>query len=306
MIVVLLMSITIASCSGDEPSNGSGDNTSTKEGSIYGLVTNSETAEPVRGADVKLHAHIQGSGYTKLVSSVVTYDDGHFEFQNLSPGLYEVTVTNDRYKNFSQELEVKPGQISKVDLKLTYIPDNLSVITKGYDMDSDYLRLLGAFNSRGAYGVDEYGFYFGTEPNPNKTGKKYQVYSSSYSFYVDIRLSDLSSSTYYFQAFAKNKYQEVYGEVFSVTIKDSSSLYGTIVEAISGEPISYASITLSPGGITQYSDSHGLYGFSNIEPMQYTITVQKSGYRTNRKLVTVISGKATVADVTLSKVDDYE
>lgn len=82
-----------------------------------------------------------------------------------------------------------------------------------------------------------------------------------------------------------------------------STLHGIVVDDASGECIPGATITLSPGGRTQTSGSDGRYQFSNVDPMQYTVTVQKPGYNTNRKMVTVIAGEATEANVTLHKID---
>lgn len=80
------------------------------------------------------------------------------------------------------------------------------------------------------------------------------------------------------------------------------TLHGIVVDDASGEPIAGATITLSPGGRTQTSGSDGRYQFSNVDAMQYTVTVQKPGYNTNRKIVTVISGESTEANVSLHKI----
>ncbi len=81
-----------------------------------------------------------------------------------------------------------------------------------------------------------------------------------------------------------------------------ATLHGIIVDDVSGECIAGATITLSPSGSTQTSGSDGRYQFSNVDAMQYTVTVQKPGYSTNRKIVTVIAGEATEANVTLHKI----
>lgn len=81
-----------------------------------------------------------------------------------------------------------------------------------------------------------------------------------------------------------------------------STLHGVVVDNATGECIPAATITLSPGGKTQTSGSDGRYEFQNIDARQYTVTVQKPGYETNRKTVTVVSGEATEANVTLKKL----
>lgn len=81
-----------------------------------------------------------------------------------------------------------------------------------------------------------------------------------------------------------------------------STLYGVVVDDATGECIPSATITLSPGGKTKTSGADGRYEFQNIDARQYTVTVQKPGYSTNRKTVNVVSGEATEANVSLKKL----
>lgn len=79
------------------------------------------------------------------------------------------------------------------------------------------------------------------------------------------------------------------------------TLHGIVTDDTTGECIPGATVTLSPGGRTQTTGSDGRYQFSEVDAMQYTVTVQKPGYNTNRKIVTVISGESTEANVSLHK-----
>ncbi len=78
-----------------------------------------------------------------------------------------------------------------------------------------------------------------------------------------------------------------------------STLHGIVTDDASGEAIPAATVTLSPSGKTQTTGTDGRYQFSEIEALQYTVTVQKPGYATNRKMVTVESGVYTEANVSL-------
>ena len=82
-----------------------------------------------------------------------------------------------------------------------------------------------------------------------------------------------------------------------------STIHGIVTDDATADCIPGATVTLSPGGKTQTTGSDGRYQFSEIDPMQYTVTVQKPGYNTNRKMITVVSGEATEANVTLHKID---
>lgn len=68
-------------------------------------------------------------------------------------------------------------------------------------------------------------------------------------------------------------------------------LNGKVTDYHTNEPISNASINLSPSGISIQTDESGYYRFENLDPQQYTLTVQKTGYQPDRKSVSVIRGE---------------
>ncbi len=80
-----------------------------------------------------------------------------------------------------------------------------------------------------------------------------------------------------------------------------ATLYGVVIDCDTGEPIVNATVALSPGGKTQATGGDGLFEFSNLDPQQYTITVQCTGYETNRKTITAITGEKTEANIPLTK-----
>jgi len=82
-----------------------------------------------------------------------------------------------------------------------------------------------------------------------------------------------------------------------------STLHGIINDHETGELIGGATIVLSPGGKTTTTGSDGRYEFLNLDPQQYTVTVQKSGYTTNRKTVVAVSGENTEANIPLTKIN---
>ena len=65
---------------------------------------------------------------------------------------------------------------------------------------------------------------------------------------------------------------------------------GEVVDFATGEPVEGAIVTLSPSGMNVYTGSDGLFEFLDLDRRQYTVTVQKAGYITNRKTVTIIPG----------------
>jgi len=69
------------------------------------------------------------------------------------------------------------------------------------------------------------------------------------------------------------------------------NMSGTVIDVDSGEPISQATITLSPSSKNTYTGLDGQFEFLDLESQQYTVTVQKNGYETNRKIVNVVAGE---------------
>ena len=79
-----------------------------------------------------------------------------------------------------------------------------------------------------------------------------------------------------------------------------ASIYGVVNDVATGEPIANATVVLSPGGETKITGSDGQFLFNEIEPQQYTVTVQKEGYQTNRKSVTAVIGEETEINIPLT------
>lgn len=79
------------------------------------------------------------------------------------------------------------------------------------------------------------------------------------------------------------------------------TLYGIVSDVETAEPVGSASIVLNPGGTSLMSGSDGRFEFQELEPQQYTITVQKNGYSTNRKSVTILAGEKTEANILIRK-----
>ena len=88
---------------------------------------------------------------------------------------------------------------------------------------------------------------------------------------------------------------------FSCTKEEIDSfgtLYGVVTDTNTGDPLGNVTVTLSPGGITKLTGSDGLFEYADLTPQQYTITVQKSGYQTNRKTVSAVVGERVQVNIT--------
>ena len=78
------------------------------------------------------------------------------------------------------------------------------------------------------------------------------------------------------------------------------SFYGVVSDVQTGDPLGNVTVTLSPSGVTKLTGTDGLFEFSELTPQQYTITVQKSGYQTNRKSVSAVAGESVQVNITMT------
>lgn len=80
-----------------------------------------------------------------------------------------------------------------------------------------------------------------------------------------------------------------------------ATLYGIISDHNTGELIPNATVVLSPGGKTKTTGTDGRYEFNDLDAKQYTMTVQKTGYQTNRKTIMALEGESVEANIPLTK-----
>lgn len=78
------------------------------------------------------------------------------------------------------------------------------------------------------------------------------------------------------------------------------TLYGVVSDVNTGEPLNNVTVTLSPGGSSILTGSDGSFEYMNLTPQQYTITVQRANYQTNRKDVTAVVGEKVQVNITMT------
>lgn len=89
-------------------------------GTIYGIVSDKATGEPIKSAGVEL---------SPVGLKTITGSEGQFEFNELNPGNYTLLVTKTGYADYaSNTIEVKPGQTAKGDVQIEQLPPALKVV----------------------------------------------------------------------------------------------------------------------------------------------------------------------------------
>lgn len=86
-----------------------------------------------------------------------------------------------------------------------------------------------------------------------------------------------------------------------IEYKNYGTIYGIVSDVETAETLSNASVVLSPGGKSQMTGNDGRFEFPELEIRQYTITVQKTGYSTNRKTISAVVGESVEANITMVK-----
>ena len=121
LLLLSIIAILSVSCSVSHDNNS---------GDIYGVVTN-DRAEPLRGAEVSLYdgpPPVDGLGSSttgSLISQIVVYDDGHFEFNSLTPGKYGIRVKCIGYYDKGSTVTVTASRVVRMDFSLKHYPSGL-------------------------------------------------------------------------------------------------------------------------------------------------------------------------------------
>ena len=118
-------------------------------GSIYGIVTDKATGEPVKSANVQLRP----TGETSL-----TGNDGRYEFLDLKNGNYSITVSKTGYTDLVDDyvITVEGSKAMRRDVQIEKLPAELRVMDgEGNDiteldfgsMHDDNARMFNIFNN---------------------------------------------------------------------------------------------------------------------------------------------------------------
>lgn len=276
----MLISICLFSCKPEEAVVSTGN--------IYGVVTVKETAEPMRATGVELY-HL-GS----LLLKTVTYDDGHYEFEDLEAGEYELKVVATGYKDATYNVIVESGRTARADMQLE--KEYTGIIVRTLDVEDRHIfkgeyTIIDELN----YSIakpEETGFLFSSSKDNILNGEQIKAEFSSGSFWAE---KILPMGVWYFQAYVKNGYGTEYGEVRKV---EMSGL--PIVTTLDATNITDKTATLN--GVIGYEGNPAYYEkgfvFSSVfpnptvdDPSDATTKISVSG--TSRDFSANISGLTT-------------
>lgn len=85
----------------------------------------------------------------------------------------------------------------------------------------------------------------------------------------------------------------------------TGNIAGTVIEIgddnVAGDPIQGVTVTINPNSKNTYTGSDGSFEFKDLEATNYKVSVQKSGYKTNFKDISVNAGETTKISLTMEK-----
>ena len=242
---LVLCGIMLGACTSEDDAAGDGES-----GSIYGIVTELGTAEPMRSVGVELYKFTATSTYNgerfytekALLLKTVTFDDGHFEFQDLSPRDYVLQIVADGYEQVNEGyVNVESGRQARIDLQVKKVNTYLSVYTEDAVISGNNVTLKGKFSTKTDYNSSLYpsevGFMYSTHSDPKNGGIQIKGETGTQ---FSAKLNGLAKGTYYVQAYATNSIGKTYGEVRSFTISGYPA-----VSTLSVSNISETSATLN-------------------------------------------------------------
>ncbi|MBO5085564.1 MAG: carboxypeptidase-like regulatory domain-containing protein [Bacteroidaceae bacterium] len=77
---------------------------------------------------------------------------------------------------------------------------------------------------------------------------------------------------------------------------------GVVSDKNTGEPVATVSAVLSPGGNSTVTGSDGSFEFVDLSPGEYTVNINKEGYKSNGKVVTVAANQTTQAHLLIERI----
>lgn len=216
---MMLMGTLLCACTSDEDSKN-------EPGSIYGIVTELGTAEPMKAIGIELYKkeYQYSSEYTMLILKTVTFDDGHFEFKDLNPDNYQVKVVADGYEQTEEGfVAVEAGRQARIDLQVRKQDVHAKAYTANAVVSGSQITLNGEYTVDSYSTVSEAGFVYATNKNPQNGGtlvkcKKDEIEKVNLAYIMSTTISNLSRGTYYYQAYVTTQYGTAYGEIFSFKV----------------------------------------------------------------------------------------
>lgn len=291
LVIIAILLPFLISCSGEE---------SPETGNIYGVVTIESSAEPMRATAIMLHYH-NGNNSSNLqynvgalLLSTVTFDDGHYEFNDLNPGDYIVAISASGFHSKLLHVVVESGRTAHADMQLYKIDPYMTVRTLDpTPISYNSVQLNGSYTyDSSSYMADEVGFCY--SQTKDKVLSDHRLAASvAKSFNTEAK--HLASGTWYVQAYAKNYIGTVYGEIVEFNISSQPVVQTLDVTNLTGTTATLNGY-IEYEGVPEYTKRGFVYSSSFPSP-----TVDDPASET---INIVVSGKAKEFSANISNLKE--
>lgn len=82
----------------------------------------------------------------------------------------------------------------------------------------------------------------------------------------------------------------------------TGSIAGSVSDRTTGEPVATVNVSLNPGGTSAVTGSDGSFSFVNLAPGNYTLLINKEGYKQNTLSTIVKAGEPTSIHMTIERI----
>lgn len=82
----------------------------------------------------------------------------------------------------------------------------------------------------------------------------------------------------------------------------TGSIAGSVSDRTTGEPVATVNVSLTPGGTSAVTGSDGSFSFVNLAPGNYTLLINKEGYKQNTLSTIVKVGEPTSIHMTIERI----
>ncbi|MDR3187916.1 MAG: hypothetical protein LBT94_01860 [Prevotellaceae bacterium] len=204
-------------------------------GSIYGVISNKNSGEPLSAASIELGigSNLGGTPTKKVtLKQTVSGNDGQYEFKDIEPDLsahgsfavHYIEVSKAGYESEILKVEVHAGQVANGDVLLK---PSIAITTNGVsDITGTSAKLSASYQCLAPFPMSV-GFYYSASSHSVQTGAKVNAttwnHSAGAAGVTDVggfseTISGLATNTtYYVQAYTTSTKGTSYGEVVSFT-----------------------------------------------------------------------------------------
>ncbi len=240
-------------------------------GTIEGTVLDEVSEEPISGVTVT----VQGTGL-----STPTDSSGNYVIANVPPGFYLLTASAPGYESLSKTpVEVKAGGITVLKFELISVAGAI----EGTVLDEvSEEPISGATVTVEGTGLS----------TPTDSSGNYVIANVPPGFYL------LTASAPGYESLSKTPVEVKAGGITVLKfelISVAGAIEGTVLDEVSEEPISGATVTVEGTGLSTTTDGSGDYVIANVPHGFYTLTTSAPGYESlSATQVEVKAGGITV------------